>query len=397
MNCLFYLQPLGGYQPVINKTAMTRLIIVTILFLFSLLVIFRAPTNFLWYISILVTEFCWIFFTIICLLIFWKFGQSKYHVATTIIALAAMVIYLLPIIQAYSISRDLRQKFSALFNLSLPEKATSPFNIFQIITGINAKKVDYKTVKYDEQKNLTLDFYPSVIAGKKPCVIVIHGGSWAGGNSRQLPELNSELARSGYQVASISYRLAPANRYPSPLEDVQSAINYLTTNADDLSIDTNNFVVLGRSAGGQIALSAAYTLHEKNIRAAICFYGPTDMVWGYENPTSPLVLDSRKIMEDYLGGTLSQKRDQYIHSSATETVTTHTTPTLLIYGENDPLVSPRHGTRLSLKLQAQNIPHFELYLPWATHGFDYTLNGPGGQLSTWTVKRFLAAVTHSKS
>ena len=69
----------------------------------------------------------------------------------------------------------------------------------------------------------------------------------------------------------------------------------------------------------------------------------------------------------------------------------------MIYAENDPLVSPRHGTRLSQKLKPLNIPFFELYLPWATHGFDYTLNGPGGQLSTWTVKRFLEAILNREN
>jgi acetyl esterase/lipase len=66
---------------------------------------------------------------------------------------------------------------------------------------------------------------------------------------------------------------------------------------------------------------------------------------------------------------------------------------LLIYGKNDPLVSHLHATRLSEKLKAHRIPFFELYLPWATHGFDYTLHGPGGQISTWTVKHFLKSVT----
>ena len=102
-------------------------------------------------------------------------------------------------------------------------------------------------------------------------------------------------------------------------------------------------------------------------------------------------------MKDYLGGTLSEVPGQYIRSSATETVTDESPPTLLLYGKNDPLVSPGHGTRLSAKLKAQGIPFFELYLPWATHGFDYTLNGPGGQLSTWAVKRFLQVVTREEN
>lgn len=117
------------------------------------------------------------------------------------------------------------------------------------------------------------------------------------------------------------------------------------------------------------------------------------MVWGYDNPTNPLVLDSRKVLEDYLGGTLREVPEQYKESSATETVSSRTPPTLLFYAENDPLVSPRHGNRLTKKLDEKGIKYFALYLPWATHGFDYTVNGPAGQLSTWVVKEFLKTVT----
>ena len=65
----------------------------------------------------------------------------------------------------------------------------------------------------------------------------------------------------------------------------------------------------------------------------------------------------------------------------------------MIYGENDPLVSHLHGVRLGKKLDAAGGKHYDVYLPWATHAFDYTLNGPGGQLSTWSVLQFLKLVT----
>ena len=170
------------------------------------------------------------------------------------------------------------------------------------------------------------------------------------------------------------------------------ALDYLSSRATRLSLDPTGFTLLGRSAGGQIALSAAYTLAHNRIKAVIAFYAPTDMIWGYENKCNPLVLNSRKVMEDYLGGTLGEIRNKYNDSSPTETVTPNAPPTLLLYGENDPLVSPRHGNRLTKKLGEKGIKYFALYLPWATHGFDYTLNGPGGQLSTWTVIRFLGSV-----
>ncbi|GAA4729617.1 hypothetical protein GCM10023229_03600 [Flavisolibacter ginsenosidimutans] len=261
-----------------------------------------------------------------------------------------------------------------------------------MITGIGARQVAFKSLLYDAANKLSLDFYPSVIRGVRPCVVVIHGGSWAGGDSKQLSDLSSELAKAGYHVASINYRLAPQHHFPAPLQDVKTAMDYLCGHASSLSIDTTAFTLLGRSAGGQIALSAAYTMNDSRINGVISFYGPTDMIWGYENPTSPLVLDSRKVMEDYLGGTLQQAPEQYRESSATETVSEHTPPILLFYGENDPLVSPRHGNRLTKKLDEKGIKYFALYLSWATHGFDYTINGPAGQLSTWVVKEFLAVV-----
>lgn len=342
------------------------------------------------------TEFCWIFIGVITILIFWRNGTPSFQLWGTILGLLAMILFFVPIVQASFLSKRLVKEFARVFPQTKDENTTAPFHPLRMISGIGSAKISYETRLYDRSNNLHLDFYPSTTKGKRPCVIVIHGGSWAAGDSQQLPELNSELAKDGYHVASISYRLAPNDHYPTPVEDVQQAIRFLKENAASLQIDSSQFILLGRSAGGQIALSAAYTLPEKTIKAVICFYGPTDMVWGYENPTSPLVLDSRKVMEDYLGGTLNKVRDQYIHSSATETVTTHTPPTLLLFAENDPLVSPRHGTRLAVKLKEQGVPFFELYLPWATHAFDYTLNGPGGQLSTWTVRKFLKAVLRDK-
>ncbi|RYZ28411.1 MAG: alpha/beta hydrolase [Chitinophagaceae bacterium] len=371
---------------------MIRLIIFGLLFLGSLLTIFRAPTNLLWYVSILMTEFCWVFIGMIAVLIFWRNGAPSFQLWGTILGLLALVLFFVPIVQAYSLSKKLQKDFAKAFPLIKNENNAVPFRPIQMISGIGSAKIDYKTVLYDKTDGLYLDFYPSTKKGSKPCIVVIHGGSWAAGDSKQLPELSSALAKDGYHVANINYRLAPRQHYPAPIEDVQQAIYFLKNASSELQIDSSQFILLGRSAGGQIALSAAYTLPEKSIKGVVCFYGPTDMVWGYENPTSPLVLDSRKVMQDYLGGTLGEARDQYINSSATETVTAHTPPTLLIYGENDPLVSPRHGNRLSVKLREKSIPFFELYLPWATHAFDYTLNGPGGQLSTWTVRKFLKAV-----
>ena len=257
---------------------------------------------------------------------------------------------------------------------------------------------------------MSMDFYPAQLHVsrlipnideaeyekiKRPCVIVVHGGSWAGGDSRQLPELNSYLAVRGYNVASINYRMAPKWQTPAPVEDVQATIAYLRQHAGELHIDTNNFILLGRSAGAQIALLAAYTLHEPALKGVVDFYGPADMVWGYSVPSSPLIMDSRKVMEQYIGDTYSKVPEKYAACSPLEFVNRQSVPTLIIHGDNDVLVSPEHSRRLNLKLQQNGVKHYLLRLPWATHGFDYNLNGPGGQLSTYAVETFLNSITQS--
>lgn len=369
---------------------MVRLVLLILLFLLSLLTVFRAPVNVLWYVSILITEFSWVFFILVVLLLFSFLNGGQYKIAAIVIGVASLLLFAFPVISAYRVSDKVKDMFGE--NRNAFHYINIPFRLSQLITGAGIKPVTYQTFTYDTANALTLDWYPSTQTGKKPCVIVIHGGSWAGGDSQQLPELNSVLAKNGYGVAAINYRLAPHYKYPAPVEDVKTALRYLCAKASELSIDTSRFILLGRSAGGQIALSAAYTLNKANIKGVISFYGPADMVWGYANPTNPLVLNSRKVMENYLGGTYSQTPQQYINSSATETAAADAPPSLLIHGGNDPLVSPLHGVRLDKKLDHLGVKHYDIYLPWATHAFDWTLNGPGGQISTWSVLQFLKLV-----
>jgi dipeptidyl aminopeptidase/acylaminoacyl peptidase len=98
-------------------------------------------------------------------------------------------------------------------------------------------------------------------------------------------------------------------------------------------------------------------------------------------------------MEDYLGGTFQDVPDNYSASSPIRFVSSTSQPTLIIHGENDVLVAYEHSTRLQKKLNDYGVKNYFLSLPWATHGFDYTLNGPGGQLSTYAVLKFLNCLT----
>ncbi|HZX58446.1 MAG TPA: alpha/beta hydrolase [Mucilaginibacter sp.] len=374
---------------------MIRLSILILLLLLSLLAVLKAPTYHLWLMAVAVTEFPLIFVGCTLLMLATGFWVTKYQLPGTIIGTIALLLLLSPIFRSYLVSRNLKENLKLAFGTPGIKNDAQPFSFGKLFKLSYKDVVPSHSITYVsyQDTSLSLDFFPSQAIGKRPCVIVVHGGSWSSGDSKQLADLNSYLARKGYNVAALNYRLAPKCQTPAPVEDIRNALNYLHKRAGELNIDTNNFVLLGRSAGAQIALLATYTLHNEGLKGVIDFYGPADMVWGYSVPSNPLVMNSRKVMEDYIGGPYSKIPGKYEACSPILFVDKTSLPTLIIHGTNDVLVSDEHSRRLNIKLQENGIKHYKLVLPWATHGFDFNLYGPGGQLSTYAIEEFLNAVT----
>jgi acetyl esterase/lipase len=207
-----------------------------------------------------------------------------------------------------------------------------------------------------------------------------------------LADLNAFLAAEGYAVASLEYRLAPKHLYPAPVEDVADAISFLRARAEELGIDASRLALMGRSAGGQIALQAAYTLKDPGIKGVVAFYAPADMVFGYSLPTNPLIMDSRLLMKQYLGGGYEDHPGAYVASSPVEHLDKASPPTLLLHGRPDVLVSYRHTVHMRAKMESLGVRHFIVDVPWGAHGFDYVFRGPGSQISLYFIERFLAGV-----
>ncbi|MGZ3753259.1 MAG: alpha/beta hydrolase fold domain-containing protein [Mucilaginibacter sp.] len=373
---------------------MIRLIILILLLLLSLLALLKAPTYHLWLMAIAVTEFPLVFIGCTLVMLGTGFWVDKYQLPGTVIGVIALLLFLSPIFRSYMVSRHVKQDMVSAFGTA--KNDIEPFSFsqfFKLKFKDTVKSQTLTYVTYPDAAALALDFFPSQIPGKRPCVIVVHGGSWSSGDSKQLPDLNHYLAKKGYNVAAINYRLAPKYQTPAPVEDIKNALAYFRKHAEELHIDTNNFVLLGRSAGSQIALMAAYTLQDKDLKGVIDFYGPVDMVWGYSIPSNPLIMNSRGVMDAYVGGPYSKIPQKYHDCSPLFFVDKNSVPTLIIHGTNDVLVSWIHSNKLDVKLTENGVKHYWLQLPWATHGFDYNLYGPGGQLSTYAVEQFLNDVT----
>jgi acetyl esterase/lipase len=225
---------------------------------------------------------------------------------------------------------------------------------------------------------------------------MIHGGSWNGGNRGQLPALSRVLAQQGYAVAAIGYRHAPKHPFPAALDDVFRAIDFLKRHAVEARIDVSRIALVGRSAGGQLALSAAYSGREPAIRGVVSLYGPNDLVLGYEHPSRRAVLDSKSVLEKYLGGSPAEQPERYAAASPVNSVNATAPPTLLIHGNLDPIVWPEQSQLLAARLQSDGRSHLLLELPWGTHGCDATLIGPSGQLTLYAIEHFLRTKLRSR-
>lgn len=361
---------------------MIRFSLALIFFLASLLTIFHAPTFSLWEVSILSTE--WGHYLAVASLLLFIPGYKKNPLAKkrAVLGLLAALLFISPLVRSMIVASRMDGEFPLSFKkLYFGKNISTSF-----IQGI--------TYSTDHDTELTMDFYTPL--GKPPataCVLVIHGGSWRSGDATQLSELNRYLVEKGIAVAAINYRLAPEWAFPSALDDVRTALKYLNDHATELNIDPNKIVLLGRSAGAELALLAAYNNPPLGVKGVISFYGPADLVLSYRNPGNPWVIDTFKIFDDYLGkGSPEQIPQTYFQASPINFINSKTVPTLMIHGSRDELVWALQSRRLSQKLTENKVRNTLLEMPWATHGCDYNFNGPCGQLSTRAIDDFLKEI-----
>lgn len=306
-----------------------------------------------------------------------------------IVCAAAFVLLLKPVVQARRVARDLPRRLEAAFGRVAMKRP--PFSMTQLVQRV---PVEVRCVTHDYGPGLALDFYQPPTENTAPCVVVIHGGGWDGGDRRELAHFNTWLASQGVAVAAVDYRLAPQHPWPAQRDDVSAALAWLKTQADALGIDPQRFVLLGRSAGGQIASAVAYTAQDPAIRGVIAFYAPHDMDFAWSVSREDDALNSLNLMRQYLDGPPGESRREIYHTaSAQHNIGPVTPPTLLLHGTIDTLVWRRHSERLAAQLSEAGRPHLFIELPWATHAFEYHLAGPGGQLTTFAVEWFLKSVT----
>ncbi len=139
----------------------------------------------------------------------------------------------------------------------------------EIVEGITIKEnIPYKD---DGMKEHILDvIYPTDAKKPLPVIIDIHGGGLMGGCNLGNRPYCCHLAKAGYIVLAVDYRLSPEYRYPAHLQDVMDALRWIQEHGEELGCDMNNVFLTGDSAGGMLALHAVLVDHDKELAD---FYG----------------------------------------------------------------------------------------------------------------------------
>ncbi|MCB1090131.1 MAG: alpha/beta hydrolase [Verrucomicrobiae bacterium] len=222
-----------------------------------------------------------------------------------------------------------------------------------------------------------------------PWVLSIHGGGWNDGKPEDFIGWDRELASHGYVVAMPAYRLAPSHRWPDQRDDIRDAAAWMRERSVEYGIDPKMLTILGRSAGGQIATACALGVPEIAARGCVALYAPHDLVFARKYARSDDLLDSLKLLRDYLGGDPETAGEAYHSGSAIRLVTADSPRTLLIHGERDTLVWVEQSRRFASRMRDATAPVSYHELPWATHAFDYFPWSPGGQVTMMATLRFL--------
>lgn len=220
----------------------------------------------------------------------------------------------------------------------------------------------------------------------------------------------------------VAYRLCPEVDIFGMVGDVKRAISWMKANASRYGVDPERIVLAGGSAGGHLALLAAYTPalpaltpddlqnDDLSVCGVVSYYGPTDMLAEYQHtnqerlraknlprvsvgPGSTLtVTPGTWRMDALLGGWPQDALPNYQLASPSTHVHPDCPPTLLIQGSLD-FITPVDATcSLHKSLVEAGVPAINVVLPWTDHGFDMLLPqiNPAAQSALYDVDRFLA-------
>ena len=260
----------------------------------------------------------------------------------------------------------------------------------ELVEDVVYASADGVPLRYDHYR-------PRRVTGPAPAVVFVHGGAWVHGDPSQAAGNALHFARHGIATISISYRLAPAHRFPAPLHDVRRALRYVRAHAGELGIDPDRIALMGLSAGAHLAMLAhlAAALPElapelpaeldgvaETVRAIVLHYGPYDLARRRPLP------DGFDPIRELLGERVAD--EAWVRVASPVHHASHATaPVLLIHGTADAVVSYRESERMHAALERAGKASELLLLDGAPHAFQVSWRGDANRRANAATDAFL--------
>lgn len=193
-----------------------------------------------------------------------------------------------------------------------------------------------QTIHYGAAPSQAAELYLPNIA-HPPVICLLHGGWWRVPHGRdQMDAIAHNLTRRGYAVWNIGYRRLGemGGGWPGTFDDAATALDHLAVLADEgLDLDLSRIIVVGHSAGGQLALWLAAGKATKRIRPiAAAGLAPAADLRGIHalNPDN-------SVIDELLGGVPSDQAVRYLTVSPAELLPLGVEQ-LIIHGHDDVLL-----------------------------------------------------------
>jgi acetyl esterase/lipase len=230
----------------------------------------------------------------------------------------------------------------------------------------------------------TISLYEPEGTGPFPAIVFVHGGAWgrAQPNAYELGWARALAAAQHWVVAVIGYPTKVAREQVVEPKSVALAIGTVSRRP---KVDLRRIALWGESAGGQLALLAAYRdaqrLHPL-VSAVVSISGPTDMVTEY----SSLAQTALGAVTRFEGLTPAEARRvnsaRYRDTSPVNLVGPGDPPTFQAISRHDRLVPAGQVDRLDRLLANVNVAHQTVRLAGHAHSTTLESKKPAGATQT---------------
>ncbi|MGW0735106.1 alpha/beta hydrolase [Streptomyces sp. NPDC002851] len=223
------------------------------------------------------------------------------------------------------------------------------------------------THKYGSHERQSVDVYAHPSLVNRPALVLIHGGYWY--QQTNWTTYAQKLADDGFQVFAIEYRLNFEAAWPAQRDDVASAVQWVRDNAARFDADPDRVVMLGSSAGGQMATDAAtHGTNALDLKGIVALSPVASPYRAWVNGNSSSVAKVRKVRDNaaILARCYPDSSDTStaMHASCWDTwrdmvsknwANAGDAPMYLLHSDGD-FVPPAHSTDLEAVAEAKGVP-----------------------------------------